>query len=229
MARDDRLKPSLKAEQEPPCILLLLFQTSERRMRYHSLLAALTSPASPLPSPPPPRPVLACGVESNGDNFVPEAAPVSPLGTLETTLGSMVRLPVNLSPVNTGSSSWGPPFLSTPCPQAAFSNLIPDPLPRPQSPSVTPHGSSTLRSVPNISPFKLSLKWLFLRAASIKLSCRTRTALQPLLDPVHLQPYLYSAKQSLEVLCWGFQKEALPSHLWAVLRSCLMPGTVSFS
>lgn len=54
MARDDRLKPSLKAEQEPPCILLLLFQTSERRMRYHSLLAALTSPASPLPSPPPP-------------------------------------------------------------------------------------------------------------------------------------------------------------------------------
>lgn len=53
MARDDRLKPSLKAEQEPPCILLLLFQTSERRMRYHSLLAALTSPASPLPSPPP--------------------------------------------------------------------------------------------------------------------------------------------------------------------------------
>lgn len=100
-------------------------------------------------------PLAACGVESNGNNFVPEAAPASLLGTLETTLGSMAHL--TRLPGSTGALSRDLPLFFLNSLQASFLNSIPHPLHRPQSPSVMPHRYTTLRSIPNTSPFDLSL------------------------------------------------------------------------
>lgn len=107
-------------------------------------------------------PKQACGVENNGNDFVPEAElwaaqrghQLATRGTLETTSGSVVHL--TRLPGSVGGSAWVFPSLSTPCPQAAFPHPVPDPPHSPQSPSsVTPRRLPTLNPIPSNLPFNL--------------------------------------------------------------------------